>query len=258
MEQVQVRPGADALEALIAQGDLSKLSAQQRVDYYLRVCQSLGLNPATQPFQYITLNNKLTLYATKGCTDQLRDSRKIGLTIVDRQFTNELYVVTAHAVTPDGRTDESIGAVAIGGLKGADLANALMKAETKSKRRVTLSISGLGFTDESEIETIPNARPVVVDSTTGEIQPQIAAPKQADSPTTEQAKSAPLPPITGNTWGADQGVLKAFWPWVKAQGLTNVECHAALGVDHLIDFQGTEADARKAITDFIASKAGGK
>jgi hypothetical protein len=32
-----------------------------------------------------------------------------------------------------------------------------MKAETKAKRRVTLSISGLGFLDESEIETIKDA-----------------------------------------------------------------------------------------------------
>ena len=31
-----------------------------------------------------------------------------------------------------------------------------MKAETKSKRRVTLSICGLGFLDESEIDTIPD------------------------------------------------------------------------------------------------------
>src|SRR5258708_36365663 len=33
-----------------------------------------------------------------------------------------------------------------------------MKAETKAKRRVTLSISGLGSTDESEIDTIAGAR----------------------------------------------------------------------------------------------------
>ena len=35
------------------------------------------------------------------------------------------------------------------------LANAIMKTETKAKRRATLSICGLGFLDESEIETIP-------------------------------------------------------------------------------------------------------
>ena len=34
------------------------------------------------------------------------------------------------------------------------LANAIMKAETKAKRRVTLSICGLGMLDETELETI--------------------------------------------------------------------------------------------------------
>jgi hypothetical protein len=50
--------------------------------------------------------------------------------------------------------------VATVGLKGDALANALMKAETKSKRRVTLSICGLGMLDETEVDTIPDARKV--------------------------------------------------------------------------------------------------
>jgi hypothetical protein len=50
------------------------------------------------------------------------------------------------------------GAVSLVGLRGEALANAIMKAETKAKRRATLSICGLGFLDETEIETIPDAR----------------------------------------------------------------------------------------------------
>src|SRR6516162_3098534 len=55
---------------------------------------------------------------------------------------------------PNGRIDTSIGAVSIGGLKGDNKCNALMKAETKAKRRLTLSICGLGMLDETEIETV--------------------------------------------------------------------------------------------------------
>jgi hypothetical protein len=46
-----------------------------------------------------------------------------------------------------------------------------MKAVTKAKRRVTLSICGLGWLDESEIETISRSavRRVDVDKETGEI-----------------------------------------------------------------------------------------
>jgi hypothetical protein len=56
-----------------------------------------------------------------------------------------------------GRTDIATGALTISGLKGNDMANALMKAETKAKRRATLSICGLGLLDETELETIPQA-----------------------------------------------------------------------------------------------------
>ncbi len=55
-----------------------------------------------------------------------------------------------------GREDESIGALPITNLKGEALSNAIMKCETKAKRRVTLSICGLSMMDETEVESIPN------------------------------------------------------------------------------------------------------
>ena len=71
-----------------------------------------------------------------------------------------VYQVTSKASLPDGRCTESIGAVNIAGLKGEAYANAIMKAETKAKRRATLDLLGLGVLDESETESIPNAEPV--------------------------------------------------------------------------------------------------
>jgi hypothetical protein len=139
-------------------GDLKDLSSTERLQYYNAVCSSLKLNPLTKPFEYITLNGRLVLYAKKDCTEQLRKLYSISLKIVARELVDGIYIVTAQATTPDGRTDESIGAVSVEGLKGDMKANSTMKAETKSKRRVTLSICGLGMLDESEIETIPNAR----------------------------------------------------------------------------------------------------
>jgi len=147
---------AAIVERVLATGDLAKLSTQDRLNYLNAICRSVGLNPLSQPFQYITLNGKLTLYARKDATDQLRKIHSVSIQIVSREHINDVYIVTARATTPEGRTDESIGAVSIGNLKGDLLCNAIMKAETKSKRRVTLSICGLGFLDESEIETIPD------------------------------------------------------------------------------------------------------
>jgi hypothetical protein len=63
-----------------------------------------------------------------------------------------VYIVTAYATNGKGRTDSSIGAVNIDQLRGEAKANAMMRSETKAKRRVTLSICGLGLMDESEVE----------------------------------------------------------------------------------------------------------
>jgi hypothetical protein len=82
----------------------------------------------------------------------------MSIVITSRERLGELYLVTARATDRHGRTDESLGAVALGQLKGDALANALMKAETKAKRRVTLSLAGLGWLDETEIASIPGAR----------------------------------------------------------------------------------------------------
>lgn len=150
------------MESVLLAGDLQKLSSQQRVSFYGSVCESLHLNPLTKPFEYIVLNNKMTLYTTKNCTDQLRARDNISIKIVSRDVIDGIYVVTAGASAPSGRTDESTGAVAIDKLSGESRANAYMKAETKAKRRVTLSICGLSMPDESEIETIPGARRVRV------------------------------------------------------------------------------------------------
>lgn len=157
-ELTTTTPG-QIIEAVIAKGDLGKLSPEERTRYYAEVCRSVGLNPLTKPFEYLQLNGKLTLYARKDATDQLRQIHGVSLTIVSREQVGDVYVVTARATLASGRSDESIGAVSIGTLKGDALANALMKAETKAKRRVTLSICGLGLLDETEIETIPGAQP---------------------------------------------------------------------------------------------------
>jgi hypothetical protein len=142
---------AALLEKVVVGGDLSKLLPAERMSYYADVCKSVGLNPLTRPFEYITLNNKLTLYARRDATDQLRALKGISIQIVGRDLLGDIYIVTARASMP-GREDESTGAINILGLKGEALANAYMKAETKAKRRVTLSIAGLGLLDETELD----------------------------------------------------------------------------------------------------------
>lgn len=158
------------IEQVVIGGDLAKLSPQERVTYYHKVCESMRLNPYTKPFEYIQLGGKLTLYAKKDATEQLRKINGISITELEGKLVDDLYIVTATARTHDGRTDQATGAVTLGNLRGEQKANAIMKAETKAKRRVTLSVSGMGWCDESEIDSIPNAVPLNVNIETGEIK----------------------------------------------------------------------------------------
>ena len=151
---------AEIMEQVIIKGDLSKLTPQERTTYYMKVCESVGLNPLTRPFEYILLNSKLQLYALKACTEQLRGIHDVSVTDLSESHVEGVFIVTAKVKNGDGRTDAAKGAVPIAGLKGEALANAMMKAETKAKRRATLSLCGLGWLDESEIESIPGAKVV--------------------------------------------------------------------------------------------------
>lgn len=149
-------PG-EIMETVLIKGDLSKLTVDERTSYYKAVCDSIGLNALTKPFDYIILNGKMQLYALKACTDQLRSIYDISVTNLTKEDIQGVHVVTANVQNGKGRTDADIGAVNIASLKGEALANAMMKAATKAKRRATLSICGLGMLDETEIETIPGA-----------------------------------------------------------------------------------------------------
>lgn len=154
-EALQVRgPLSTNIEQVLIGGDLAQLKPDERLSYYNRLCESLGLNPLTQPFQYIILNNKLQLYAKKDCTEQLRKIHGVSITSVDPKQIGDLLVVVAAAADREGRVDSSTGAVNISGVKGEALANAMMKCETKAKRRVTLSLCGLGMLDETEVQTL--------------------------------------------------------------------------------------------------------
>ena len=124
----------------------------------------MGLDPFTKPFDILRLNGKEVLYCTRSGTQQLNKLHKVSHLITSRDTNQEagVYIVTSKASLPDGRCTESIGAVNIQGLKGEAYANAIMKAETKAKRRATLDLLGLGVLDESEAESIPNATTVAL------------------------------------------------------------------------------------------------
>ena len=159
MNDIVQRSAGELMEQVIIKGDLSKLTPLERASYYTQLCTSLGLNPLTKPFDYISLNGKLTLYALKGATDQLRKVYGVSLEKPTIDYQDDLVVVTITGCDKENRTDCDIGAVVIGHLKGEARANAIMKAITKAKRRLTLSLCGLGMLDvRTSLRTISGCR----------------------------------------------------------------------------------------------------
>lgn len=194
MNAIARTDNADIMEQVIIKGDLSKLTPQERTSYYMKVCESIGLNPLTKPFEYILLNNKLQLYALKACTEQLRGIHGVSVTDLTESMHEGVFIVTAKVVNKEGRTDAAKGAVPIAGLKGESLANAMMKAETKAKRRATLSLCGLGWLDESEVESIAGAQ-VVPGGGAAPMETVTAAPK-VEAPKAEEPKATEPAPAT--------------------------------------------------------------
>ena len=194
-QEIATQDQARLLEKVVIENDLSQLTPKERVNYYNSTCESLNLNPFTRPFQYLKLDGKLTLYATKDASEQLTRNFQVSLEKKGSEDFEGVRIITYRATDPSGRFVDATGVVPIAGLKGMALANALMKAETKAARRATLRLVGLGWLDETETETIKDAMRVDV-SDDGEIigeapviEPKKAAPKIVESGKEEPSNS---------------------------------------------------------------------
>jgi len=124
----------------------------------------VGLDAAAKPFDLLKLNGKEILYANAGATQQLCSIHRLSTQITHRERIDDIYIVSVRVTAADGRVSENQGAVSVGSARGDALANAILKATTKAIRRAVLAHCGLGMMDETEVETIPEARvmPMVI------------------------------------------------------------------------------------------------
>ena len=169
------------LEKIILNSDLSSLTAEQRVNFYYQVCDQYGLDPFTRPFEFIKMNGKLVLYATKSCASALQELKSISVEIVKQEAFQDVWIVTVRGTradekAADGRViAENVGITPIKGLSGDQLSNSIMKAVTKAQRRLILQMCGLGSTDETELQSIANVSPQPVVKVEVDEQGEIAA-----------------------------------------------------------------------------------
>ena len=192
---------AESIEKVLIGGDLSPLSPEERVQYYNAVCKSLGLNPLTGPFLYILFREtdgapaKLQLYATKDCAAQLRKLHRVSVLALRREVSAGMSTVEADVQDGLGKKDSAIGVVPLWkwkdgkhvDLTGREYANAIMKTETKAKRRATLSICGLAFLDESELDTMQIIGGVTRNGRIYEFkQPQLPEASESSSQETDE------------------------------------------------------------------------
>lgn len=135
-------------------GNLKSLSENERWEYYEAFCRHLNLEPTTRPFDVMEREGKVSLYPNANCAAQLGE--RMGMSFPEYQteiIMDCVFVYRVRAVTEDGREAWGTGAVPLG-RSPLEIASAIKKAETQAKRRVTLSMGGLGITDSDEMEVI--------------------------------------------------------------------------------------------------------
>lgn len=143
-------------KVVLAGGDLSKLTADEKYEYTKIMAAKLGLSEEIAPLKIIKIDKREVLYADKGTAEILRNKNKLTLTQPFFELDKEGGCISVTIGITDGqRTDYECGAVGINGLVGESYANAKMTALTKAKRRGTFSFLGLGMMDESELDSIP-------------------------------------------------------------------------------------------------------
>ncbi len=169
---------------VILHGDLSGLNDAQLEEYYLALCRYLNLEPSTRPFNFLKTRQGLILYVNNEAFNQLRRLHNISCRILEEGFVpgTQPYRVKSESRDPDGRIAEDIGVTDCEGLRGADLANAMMKTVTKAHNRSTKRLIGISLPDENEAETIPGAVKVV-SAVTGNGEPHaVAVDSQPEPP----------------------------------------------------------------------------
>lgn len=199
-----IQVSQEAIKAISLNGDYSKISEQDRLSVVLSICDQLNLNPALNPFNYITnKDGKIMLYPNKSCAAQLSSNRKLKCEVVSEGLALDSVYTVKVRVTEGERVTEDVGAVAVTyfkkgdngqpgawvKLEGAGIADAIKKAHTQAKRRAVLAHCGLGLPESQEEE------PLVVIDTPSKVtttpEPEPAKQQQEETKKLEAPKQDP-------------------------------------------------------------------
>lgn len=204
---------SESMRAYLRTGDLSTLPEPEQDKILVKMCAHYGLDPVLRPFCIIPAQNKKIWYATKAATDMVAARDGLTRKFKERRIDKELMICEIIMEITDGtRIEEGTAVVSLGEfardpksgqitermMAGEALANAIMRCETKAKRRATLAWFGMpDGTGGEDIEvvsspaaTLPAAKPVqptateVIDSDPLPNLPNLPA-EEAPTPATE-------------------------------------------------------------------------
>jgi len=135
--------------------DLASLTEEQRAEYYKNACEYYEVPAELNLLAFIFMDTgdgarNLVLYAKKGATDRIRDRKGITTTALTKDDGPGYVCFTAVGQDKNGRVERAVGAANIEGLHGQLLAAAVITAQTRATRRMTLQFVG-GLLDESEV-----------------------------------------------------------------------------------------------------------
>jgi len=135
----------------------------------------------------------------------------------------------------------------------ADVANTVLK-QAQKRALVAAVLIGANASDyfTQDVEDLPGfgvieAEYRAVDEKPAETPAETPAPEPPPAPQAKQA--APTAQSTGH-WIDDNEARKRFWPHTKRLRLTAAEVHAALGVEHVWDYAGTEQQAIETVEKY--------
>ncbi len=161
------------MKSVITKGDLSSLTPEQLFNHYRSICDSLKLNWLTKPFDLIettdkeTQKKKLSLYPNANCAAQLAAEKEISIVRIEEEMMGDYLRIRLYGQDSKGRTGINVSAMFTKNKSGKDWENAYKKAYTQAQRRLWLSMAGLGITESSDVEELPNARKLELEPETG-------------------------------------------------------------------------------------------
>jgi len=135
---------------------LDNLTDEQLQTHYLQACEYFKIPPEANVLMYAWLDGEMgrhrVLYARKGATDIFRERLGIDTTELNKDDGPGYVSFTAVGKNKNGRVERAVGAVGTEGLRGQALAAAVMTAQTRALRRMTLQFVGGGLLDETEVQ----------------------------------------------------------------------------------------------------------